>query len=297
VRSAESSHPFYEGIPLLKDARLDVSLLARAFRVANNVANIELNGDLKVTGTPAKPRFEGIVHVEEGTFKFQGIRARFEKTSGSVRFSPYQRFPEDTPYLNIQSESSYRATDGQNHLVLLNLSGPLSNLDWDLRTSAGFNKAQTLGLIVSGRTPEDTRQVLGDTPVGRPGQFQGSQSTAPSDNTLQALDQFAKDIAGDWFSLIIEDRLRNFTKLDVARLQVGTASVGFHGEKAVTRSARLVFDVERSLRGWNWGARSEYGLNDSWSLDVEALQQFFDDDADEDRAQVRSKVTWRYLIP
>lgn len=298
VRSTESAPPFYAGIPLLRDARLDLFLLARSFDVANNVANIELNGDVAITGTPARPRFDGVIYVEEGSFKFQGMAAQFENTSGSVRFSPFSRFPEDTPVLSLESESNYRDMDGQNHLVLLSLNGPLSKLDWDLRTSAGLNRAQTLSLIFARRTPDDARQAfLGDAPVGRPGEFKGSGSTAPSDNTLQALDQFAKDFAGDWFSLIIEDRLRAVTKLDVARLQIGTASIGFKGRKDWTRSFRTIFDVERSLRGWNVDARSEYRLNDEISVDGEVLRQEFDDDADENRTQVRAKMTWRYLIP
>lgn len=299
ARSTETSGPFYEGVPLLADARLNLVLSTRSFFVRNNVASIDLSGEVEVTGTPADPRFAGVVRVEQGSFKFQGVRAKFERTSGMVSFSPYREFPENTPTLDLRSESNYRDIGGQDHLVQLTLRGPLSNLDWDLSTAAGLNKAQTLTLIFAGRTPDDAREaLLGDEPIGRAaGSFEGTRSTESADSTFQVADQLVKDLAGDFFSLLIEDRLRDVTGLDVARIQVGTASVGFHAEKDITKSMRFVFEVERTLRGWSWDGRGQYRINDTWSVDGEYLQKRFDDDAEEDENQGRGKVTWRWLIP
>ncbi len=107
-----------------------------------------------------------------------------------------------------------------------------------------------------------------------------------------------KDIAGDYFSLILEDRLRSVSKLDVARLQLGTASIGFNGEKILTRSLKFVGEIERSLSGWNWDLQSQYRISDKLSFDVGHLSKHFDDEAEQDVSQTRARVTWRdYIIP
>jgi hypothetical protein len=298
TRSTETQTSIFETIPLLGNADLDLLLRTRAFFVDNNVAKLELNGDVKITGTPLKPDFDGVIYVAQGSFKFQGIRARFERTTGSVLFSPGLDFPDQSPYLSIESESDYQSTDGQNHLVALRILGPISKLDVDLSTSAGLNKSQTIQLILSGRSPEDIRETVGDEAVSRRGDNFDNQSTASSEGSFQALDQFTKDIAGDVFALIIEDRLRAATKLDVARLQVGTASIGFYGEKVLTRSWKFTGEIERSISGWNWNLQTKYRLSDGASLDLGYLEKYFDDEADEDESQLRVRGTWRrQLIP
>ncbi len=298
TRSTETQTSIFETIPLLGNAELDLLLRTRAFFVDNNVAKLELNGDVKITGTPQRPDFDGVIYVAQGSFKFQGIRARFERTTGSVLFTPGLDFPDQSPYLSIESESDFRSTDGQNHLVSLRILGPISKLDVDLSTSAGLNKSQTIQLILSGRTPEDIRETVGDAAVSRRSDTFDNQSTASSEGSFQALDQFTKDIAGDVFALIIEDRLRAATKLDVARLQVGTASIGFYGEKVLTRSWKFIGEIERSISGWNWNLQTEYRLSDGASLDLGYLERYFDDEADQDDIQLRVRGTWRrQLIP
>jgi autotransporter translocation and assembly factor TamB len=300
-RITESSAPFYEGIPLLADAQLDLTVETRAFFVKNNVADIQMTGQVAVTGTPVNPRFEGIVRVEQGSFKFQGVRARFERTRGTVNFSRFRSFPDETPTLDIRSESDYRDISGQSHLIQLALRGPIGNLDWDLSTNAGLNKAQTFTLIFAGRTPDEARQaLLGDEPIGKSsgsGEFSTSTSaTGTMEARLVIADQLLKQLAGEYFSLLMEDSIRNVTTLDVARLEIGAGSFGFHGEKELLPGLRAVGDIERSLRGWSWDARGEYRLNDSVSLEGGGQQRNFDDEAEEDVSEARVRVIWRKVL-
>jgi hypothetical protein len=295
VRSSESSPPFYAGRPWLANAAVDVFLDVRSFLVKNNLADIALKGRLEISGTPADPRFEGQIQVEQGTFKFQGIRAQFTRTSGYLDFDKEKNFPSETPFLNINSESDFRDINGQDHVVMLTLKGPISNLDWDLSTNSGLNKAQTFTLIFAGRTPEETRRALGDEAIGtRPGPASNALSTA--EGPLQAADQVVKDLAGDFFGLLIEDPIRNFTSLDVARLELGTSSVGFRGEKSFTKALRVIGEVDRSLRGWSWDVRGEYRLTDSISVDGEVLQKNFDEDVVDNETNLRAKFTWRKIL-
>ncbi|HTE51679.1 MAG TPA: translocation/assembly module TamB domain-containing protein [Kofleriaceae bacterium] len=298
-RVTETSTPFYSAIPLVGRAQLDLAVSSRAFYVKNNVADIEMGGDLRITGTPLRPRFEGVIRVEQGSFKFQGVRARFERTRGTVNFSRFRQFPDETPTLDIRSESDYRDISGQSHLIQLVLRGPLGHLDWDLSTNTGLNKAQTFTLIFAGRTPDEARQaLLGEEPIGKgPGQLATTDSTAGTiEARLVIADQLLKQLAGEYLTLLVEDSIRNVTTLDVARLEVGAGSLAFHGEKELLPGLRAVGDVERSLRGWSWDARGQYRLNDSVSVEGGAQQKRFDEEAEEDVSEVRLRMIWRKVL-
>ncbi|MBL4633113.1 MAG: translocation/assembly module TamB domain-containing protein, partial [Kofleriaceae bacterium] len=288
----------FETVPILGNADIDINLFTQAFFIENNVADIEFKGGVNIKGTPLVPVFDGDIQVAQGTFKFQGMRAKFERTSGSVRFSPGLIFPAETPYLDIVSESEFRSSDGQQHLITLHLVGPYSELNWDLSTSTGLNRTQTLQLIYLGRTPDEVRKkLLGDDAIStRPGDL--SSQTVESDSPLQDFDEVAKEYSSTLFASIIGDRLRDVTKLDVARLQLGTGSVGFYGEKNVTRSFLLTGEIERSLTGWEWNATGRYRVNDIANVEFGAVQQSFDDEADEDISKGSASITFReFIIP
>ncbi len=285
--------PFYEQVPMLANANLDLALDVRAFFVQNNIANIELGGAIAVAGTPAEPRLDGEIQVEQGAFKLQGMRARFSRTRGSVAFSGFKRFPEDTPVLDITSESDYRDPSGQDHLITLDIEGTLSALQWELGTSAGLNKAQTITLLVSGRTPDEVRRSIGDQAPGRdPRRI--DPSTAPTESYS---DQLLKDLAGDFISLLVEDTLRNITSLDVARLEIGTGSIGFHGEKRVFKNLRFLGDLEQTLRGRTYSARGELRLSDALSVEGEILNKDFADEVEQDVSDERIGIVYRFLLP
>ncbi|HUS65867.1 MAG TPA: translocation/assembly module TamB domain-containing protein, partial [Kofleriaceae bacterium] len=266
-RSNEASKPVFEAIPLLGNARLNLVVETRAFFVKNNVANIEMSGQVVVRGTPMKPKFEGEIRVEQGSFKFDGMRAKFEQTRGTVGFSPHKEFPTQTPTLDVKSESNYTDISGREHLITLVLRGPIGQLDWDLFTSTGLNKTQTLSLIVAGRSLDQARNALSDEPIGDTGGQREAATTTEQGGGLQAADQLLKTVAGDYFSLLMEEPLKDVTSLDVVRLQLGTQSLGVHVEKKVVPSLTALVDAERALTGWSWDARGEYRLNDTVSAD------------------------------
>jgi translocation and assembly module TamB len=280
-------------VPLVADARLDLTIDTRGFFVQNNLATIQLNGEIGISGTPREPKLGGEIRVEEGVFKLPGLRTKFTRTRGSVSFSKFKRFPSDTPTLDVQSESDYRDPSGQEHLVTLTIKGPLSSLDWDLYTSSGLNKGQTMTMLLSGRTPEEFRKTLGDeAPVRDPNRV--APSTNPTENFA---DELLKDLAGDFISLLIEDKLRNLTTLDVARLEIGTGSIGFHGEKELFKNLRFLGDLEQTLRGRTVDVRSQYRLSDTISVEGEYLSKNFEEDSEEDISDLRLRAVLRYFVP
>ncbi|HET6612979.1 MAG TPA: translocation/assembly module TamB domain-containing protein, partial [Kofleriaceae bacterium] len=220
--TSEATPPLYKSLPILAAAKLHLGLDIRTFFVNNNIADFQLAGGVVLTGTPIDPRLDGQVRVEHGSFKIPAVRADFQRTSGTITFERLRDLPDDTPTLNLRSESDYRDTSGHDYLVILTVEGPLSNIQWNLSTTSGLNKAQTLALISLGRTPDQARRTLGTQPVGRDvGEIQGTKTTADTSSGIYAADQIVKDLAGDFLSLLVEDSIRNFTGLDVARLELG----------------------------------------------------------------------------
>ncbi len=296
-RITESEPPIWERVPLLGNARLSLRVATPAFFVRNNIADITMTGNLAIEGTPLDPEIEGVIRVDQGRFKIPGVRAPFSRTSGTVSFSKFRDFPTSTPEVDITSESDYRDLLGQSHLVQMRLTGPIENISWDLSTAGGLNRAQTLTLVVFGRPPADARRLFGDEPVGRrPGEYTSSLSTVDSEGTAAAIDRVAKDLVGDQLDRILGDPIKNLTKLDVVRFEVGTASLGMHLEKEVTDSFRLRGDAERTLRGWSAALAAENRLNDTFSIEANGLEKRFDDETLEDERDLKLRLTWRKVL-
>src|SRR5690606_32419598 len=128
----------YEGVPLLPDARLDLTLKTQSFSVQNNIATVQFSGEINIGGTPRDPRLNGDIKVEQGEFRLPAVRARFTRTVGSMTFSEFSRFPDQTPTLDVTSESDYRDPSGQQHLVTLTVRGLWKSPFLDLSTSSGL---------------------------------------------------------------------------------------------------------------------------------------------------------------
>jgi hypothetical protein len=257
IRSIGSStppaKPFWEEYPTIGSAELHLALDVRRFVVDNNIATIDLVGPLiEITNTPRDPHMSGSIRVERGQFRLPGTRATFKNTSGSVDFAENQ--PASDPRLDITSDADYRDLSGQEHLITLTLNGPLSNLVWDLHTSTGLNKSQTLSLLLLGRSQESLRRSLGDQSLGAHPTTQD-----PTTNPSQGIgDQLVKDLAGDWVSSLVGDSLTRATGLDVLRIEFSTGSIGLHLEKNLLSSARLIGEYEQTIRGATTNLRGEW---------------------------------------
>ncbi len=289
--STTSSKPIWEEYPAIGATTLDLSLDVRRFAVDNNLATVDMAGQLAISGTPRDPHLEGVIQVGRGSFRLPGSRAQFTDTTGSVAFA--QQSPASVPILAITSEAQYRDPSGQDHLITLTIDGPLSQLNWNLSTSSGLNKGQTITLILSGRTPEQFRRQLGnDTVAGDPTHI--DPTTNPNDSYA---DQIIKDVAADFISLLVEDSLKDVSKLDVARLEIGTGSIGFHAEKKLLDNLTLFGDIEQTVRGRTIYVRGEYKTPVKLILQGGWLQKSFDDAAEENIADPEVKLVYRLFIP
>ncbi|MBA3396632.1 MAG: translocation/assembly module TamB domain-containing protein [Deltaproteobacteria bacterium] len=283
--------PFWEEYPTLGSANLDLDLEVRRFAVKNNIAQIELSGDLEISNTPRDPRLAGRISVARGRFRVPGTRAPFTETSGSIDFAENER--AGNPELNVESDALYRDQSGQEHLITLSLTGKLEQLQWDLKTSTGYNKSQTLSLLVLGRNPEQLRRSLGDQSLGSD-PTTGDPTTNPSGGFA---DQIVKDLAGDWVSSLLGDSLEKYTPFDVLRIEIGFGSIGFHVEKKVLENMRLLGDTEQTIRGNTVNGRAEFDGPKGIRVQLGYLNKNFNDPAEQDIEDRSLKLVKIFIWP
>jgi hypothetical protein len=253
ARVSETSQPFWKDSPLLAGMELNVGISTKGkgtFAVSNEIAELTLDGNLTLTGTPPRPVFDGqVISVGEGVLKFPGIKIReFAVSQGEVTFSPYARFPERTPTIAVRAEAPFVDYGGTEHRVFLEIGGTLSAIEWQLRTSTGLNQAQTLTLISTGRTPEELL-----------GRVRGSAASAEAvaGSTGQAAssagsfyDEAVKSFTGDIIDTLVADAVRNVLGLDCFSLSVGGSSVRGSACKKLGQLVTVTGEYEQGLLGF-----------------------------------------------
>ncbi|HEX3764232.1 MAG TPA: translocation/assembly module TamB domain-containing protein [Kofleriaceae bacterium] len=284
--------PIWDENPALGSAELDLKLDVGLFAVKSNVATIQFQGDnLHIGGSPRDPRLTGQIRVTQGEFHIPGARASFNRTTGSVDFAENQ--PASNPELHVTSDADYRDLSGQDHVITATISGTLQQLSWDLKTSTGYNKSQTLSLLVLGRSPDQLRRSLGDQNIGT-----DPTRIDPTTNPSQGFaDQIVKDLAGDWVSDLLGSSLTKLTGLDVLRIEIGFGSIGFHAEKKMRDNLRALGDAEQTIRGTTIKLRAELRTPFVVSLQGGYLSQNYYDPAEQDIVDYDVKLVYRLFIP
>ena len=290
VNSAPSK-PFWEEYPTLGAAELDLRLVVQLFAVRNNIATVEFRSDgMRISGSPRDPRLSGQIRVTHGEFRIPLTLARFIRTTGTVDFAENQ--PANNPDLHVQSDADYRDLSGQDHVITMTIGGSLQLPTWDLRTSTGYNKSQTMALLFLGRNPDQLRRSLGDQNLG------GDPTRVdPSTNPSQGFaDQVVKDLAGDWVSGLLGNSLTRLTGLDVLRIEIGFGSIGFHVEKKILENAKLLGDAEQTIRGTTVKAIAELKTPFEIRLQGGYLNQNYYDPAEQDIVDYNVKFVYRYRV-
>lgn len=291
--SGPPTKPFWEEYPTIGDATLNLELFIKRFMVANNIANIELKSDkISIKNTPRDPRLGGAIDVARGEFRFPGTRAKFTRTKGTITFDTGS--PAGNPTLDVTSDApDYRDLSGQNHVITLKIDGRLEQLGWDLRTSTGYNKSQTMSLIVLGRSSEQLRRSLGEQSLGGD-PLRADPTTNPSQGFA---DQIVKDLAGDWVSGLLGDSLGRIIGLDVLRIEIGFGSIGFHVEKRILENLKLLGQTEQTIRGSTIDGRAELKTPYGFSVELGYLNKDFSDPAEQDIKDYGLRAVYRLFVP
>lgn len=295
------ARPFWDEYPSIGNADLGLTLDVRKFAVANNIAQIELEGPrILISGSPRDLRLSGSIRVQRGEFQIPGTRARFTRTAGSIDFAENEK--ATNPRLDVQGDADYLDLSGQLHIITLNIAGTLEQPQWDLKTSTGYNKSQTLGLLFLGRNPEQLRRTLGDqAPGANPAQL------ASATNSSQGFaDQIVKDLAGQWVSDLLGDKLTKLSRLDVLRFEIGFGSVGIHAEKKMAENIKLIGEGEQTIRGTTFSGIGELKTpwhflrvlaDDRITVQGVYLRKTFYDPAEQDISDLRGQLVYRLFIP
>lgn len=135
--------------PLLQQTVLDVSIKKRGdVQVDNNIAQLNLNPDLKVGGTLGRPVVNGRIAVTDGTVSFQNND--FTVTRGIIDFlNPYRT----EPTVDIKGETKVRTWT-----IDLTISGKLDNLEFELSSTPSEEPSDILSLLIVGKTTREMTQ-------------------------------------------------------------------------------------------------------------------------------------------
>lgn len=234
----EAETPFYKGWPLLENLKLSLDVRSTGLiEVKNNIAELGLSGDVTVSGVLSDPRLDGLVRVEEGTFKLPGLRGEFTINRGEILFAESR--PLERALVNIVSETLFEGRNQLDYQIRLQVQGPLENPGIVLSSSPALDQGQIWSLLAFGRTTDQLRSQLGG----------GSGEASRSGDAAGAADAQVKQLTGEILSHIVEDPLKKVTRLDVINLEVGTESAQIRAGKRLGRYVNLAGEYELGLLG------------------------------------------------
>lgn len=204
--------------PFASSLDLDVTVKRRGeMKVENNIADLALNPDLRITGTLALPVVTGRVTVTEGVVNFQNNE--FTVSRGLVDFlNPYRTVP------TVDIKGSTRVRDWS---IDLTLEGDLDNLEIKLDSSPPEEPADILSLLVVGKTSRELTQ---------------SQSGVTVSPAAMAAEMLASTYGGE---------LKKATTLDILEVKASEFSTSDSGQnlkltlgKELSRKLTLRYQVE-----------------------------------------------------
>ena len=235
------SRPVWEDQPLLENLALDLRVRTEGdgFVVQNNLApEIHVIIDLGIGGTLALPTISGEIRPTDGRFHIIGLRGDFELSPNvnHVTFVPTKSIAAgDTPELNLEATNIALDSAGNEHTVLMRITGPINMATIDLSTTDGMDRNQTMLLLLSGRTTDD---------ISGSGQVFGMNQQSG----LDMLGQVSRDAVSNLIEPYIDDTLQMLTG-GKWNLRPTVGADGFE-VKVQARTTRE-FDLELSyLRGF-----------------------------------------------
>jgi hypothetical protein len=242
INESESSQPIWENQPLLEHLALNLRVRTEGdgFVVQNNlVPEMHVMIDLGIGGSISRPTISGEIRPTDGRFHIIALRGDFEllPNVNHVTFVPTKSIAEgDTPELNLEAQNIVVDAAGNEHTVLMKISGPINQATIDLSTKDGLDRNQTMLLLLSGRTTDETS--------GNNGQLFGMNQSSG----LAVAGQASRDVVSNLVEPYIDDTLQMIT----GRKWNLRPTVGADGfEVKVQARATREFDMELSyLRGF-----------------------------------------------
>lgn len=141
----------------LKEWRWNVHLRNNGeLRIANNVADVYLLGDLTLRGSTVQPIVDGVVKTGIGELHYLGHDMQI--TEGTLEFRDLLRA---RPYLDLEAQEEIAGSESRGLLsyytVIVRLQGPLDNLQTELSSAPPLDQADVVSLLAFGMTQDELR--------------------------------------------------------------------------------------------------------------------------------------------
>jgi len=173
----EAPRPKEITLPFMKNMSVDISLRRRnPFVVDNNLAHLDINPDLRISGTLSNPMITGRVTIESGTVTYR--RRTFDVKKGEIDFSnPYKI----EPIFDIEGEVQVRKWT-----IRLAISGPPDKLSFTLTSDPPEEDGDILSLLMFGKTTHELIEADGGTTKSETRMLAGILATTLQDDIKKA---------------------------------------------------------------------------------------------------------------
>jgi hypothetical protein len=264
-RAVERPEPFWEGIPLLEQMKLDVRAKSTGpLTVHNQIADLTFGADLLIGGTLHDPSLSGEVGIEQGgNITLPLCRFPFVTNRSQLTFDPEKRYP-DTPNLQISATGVLVSdrTDAAQNINILVFGSP-SAPQYQLTTQQGLQGQDVLLMCVSGQTAEELRRSASPGTSGAAGRGAPGLGAVQGGSTTEGL---AKSASSAVLASTL-DPLRKIARLDTFSLEFGATGVDLRACKRWTRGLKTCGQGEIGfIGGTRVGGFLEYRILDQLSV-------------------------------
>lgn len=220
----------------LKNIKLDLNVRSPGeLAIRNNIANINFNADLRITGAATQPKIRGALEVLNGIFHY--FTVDFEDARGTIDF----RGNKKGPYVDIVLQKDYSSTV-DNIVVEVFIQGFSDNLQVTFNSNPPLERKDILALVFTGALPGDTRRNLTGT-------------------------NLAATVIASQLSQVLQKPLERTAKLDIFRLEPSTENSNTFSSlvvgKKLTDRLSLEFKTDLGVDRPLQGVQMEYLLLDN----------------------------------
>ena len=224
------------GMGGFENLRLDLTVKSPGeLQIKNNIAEIDLKADLKITGTKEKPVYEGAVEVVDGKFSY--FRLNFENAKGYIDFRNPQK---GHPYIDMTAQKLFERPS-EDIQVIAHVTGYTDNLQLSFNSDPPLEKREILALVFTGALPEERRSISGAN--------------------------IASSVLASQLTSVLEQPVTGLTHLDIFRLEApdpdSKALTSLVVGKKITERLSLEFKTDLTVDEAIKSVQAEYLLLDN----------------------------------
>jgi translocation and assembly module TamB len=155
-RAAPPAQPAADTNSVLDHMRLDIRVRTSSVTAiqASLAQNLQVNGDLRVRGTAARPGMVGRLVITSGDLVFFG--SKYHVDTGTISFYNPMRIE---PVLDFSLETQAKGVN-----VVLNVRGPVDNMKLSYTSEPPLQFQEIVALLASGTTPTSDPTLLANQP-------------------------------------------------------------------------------------------------------------------------------------